>query len=118
VLYRKVSAEKRPRVFSSGVTTGYTMEYADLAPEVRIEVKVQAGKGYLVEAAVPWRLLGGVPQPEVAYRGDFGITCGDPGGQRTRLRVYWNNQQTGLVDDVVYELQMTPRNWGELVFKP
>ena len=45
------------------------------------------------------------------------MTHGDPSGTRTKLRTYWANQQTGLVDDVVFELQPAPKNWGELIFR-
>ena len=48
--------------------------------------------------------------------GDFGVTYGDPAGQRTRLRTYWANQHTGIVDDAVAELKMEPRLWGTLLF--
>jgi len=51
-------------------------------------------------------------------RGDFGALHGDPGGQDTVLRTYWNNQHTGIVNDEVFELMMEPKNWGELIFKP
>jgi len=72
-------------------------------------------KGYVVEAAIPLAGLGLKPEAQT-LRGDFGATYGNPAG-RTRLRVYWNNQTTGLVDDAVFELMMTPNNWGELMFK-
>lgn len=52
-----------------------------------------------------WNLSGGI------------FACGDPGGQGTVLRTYWNNQKTGIVDDEVAELMMEPKNWGELIFK-
>ena len=57
------------------------------------------------------------PAAGVKLRGDVGVTHGDPAGTRTRLRTYWSNQQTGLVDDAVYELKMTPKNWGEWELK-
>lgn len=44
------------------------------------------------------------------------MTHGDPTGQRTRLRSYWSNQHTGIVDDVVAELKMEPRLWGTILF--
>jgi hypothetical protein len=50
-------------------------------------------------------------------RGDFGVTHGDQASQRTRLRTYWSNQHTGIVDDAVFELMIEPKNWGELIFK-
>ncbi len=48
--------------------------------------------------------------------GDFGVTHGDAAGQRTRLRTYWSNQHTGIVDDAVAELKMEPQMWGTLQF--
>jgi hypothetical protein len=117
VLYRKVAAVSKPRTFTSGVVANYVMAYAAPMPEAKIVVKEEPGKGYVVEAAIPLAALDFAPRPNLPYRGDFGATFGDPAGRRTRLRVYWNNQQTGLVDDVVFELQMVPRNWGVLVFE-
>ncbi|PTY06054.1 hypothetical protein DB346_01425 [Verrucomicrobia bacterium LW23] len=118
VLYRFVSSkEKKPRTFSSGVVQGWQVDYVDvLATE--INVKVDAGKGYTVEAAIPLEALGLALKPgaPTTLRGDFGVTHGDPAGVRTRLRTYWSNQQTGLVDDVVFELQPEPGNWGDIVF--
>ena len=117
VLYRRVSATKKPKVFSSGVVKAYPMDYVDVVPEVKTRVTVTPGKGYVVEAAVPLAVLGVTPAKGLILRGDLGVTHGDQAGQRTRLRTYWRTQQTGLVDDAVFELQMEPKNWGELEFK-
>jgi outer membrane protein assembly factor BamB len=119
VLYRKVSAEKKPRTFSSGVVQQYVMDYVAALTKARIVVQRRPDKsGYVVEAAIPWTSLGFVPQPDVFYRGDVGVTHGAVTGDRTRLRTYWSNQETGLVDDAVFELQMTPKNWGQIKFSP
>ena len=75
------------------------------------------GDGYVVEAAVPLASFGLKPSAGLSLRGDFGVTYGDAAGQRTRLRNYWNNQHTGIVDDAVFELMLEPKNWGELLFK-
>ena len=74
------------------------------------------GDGYVVEAIIPLSALDLKPADGLTLRGDFGATHGDPAGQRTRLRTYWNNQHTGIVDDAVFELQLEPKNWGELIF--
>lgn len=119
VLYRKVSAEKQPRTFTSGVVPQYEMDYVAVLSEARIVVHQRPDKsGYVVETAIPWASLGFVPRPEVLYRGDVGVTHGTATGDRTRLRTYWSNQETGLVDDAVFELKVTPKNWGQIVFKP
>ena len=118
VLYRKVSAVKKPKVFTSGVIKQYVMDYVDVVPEAQITVKLNPNRqGYTVEAAIPFAALGFTPQADTVYRADFGVTHGNAAGTRTRLRTYWSNQVTGLVDDVVFELMMEPKNWGEVIFR-
>jgi hypothetical protein len=117
VLYRNVSDVKKPRAFHSGVIARYEMQYVDVIPDARIQVTLRPDKkGYNVEAAIPWSALGFVPEPGRKYRADLGVTYGNEAASRTRLRVYWSNQETGLVDDAVFELKMTPRNWGNFIF--
>jgi hypothetical protein len=116
VLYRFISDQKKPRTFSSGVVQGWQVDYVDVLAEAEINVKIDAGKGYIVEAAFPLAALGVKLTPKVVLRGDVGVTHGDSAGVRTRLRTYWFNQQTGLVDDVVFELQPEPANWGDFTF--
>lgn len=115
VLYRKVSPVKKPFIFHSGVVANYSMDYVALVPEAKITV-TKHGAGYTVEAALPLSALGVTLQPGLTLSGDFGVTFSDPAGQRTRLRSYWSNQHTGIVDDAVYELMLEPRNWGQLTF--
>ncbi|OPZ31320.1 MAG: hypothetical protein BWZ02_00280 [Lentisphaerae bacterium ADurb.BinA184] len=117
VLFRAVSATRKPKTFSSGVVKSYTMDFVDAVADAKAEVKTQPGKGYLVEAAIPWTALGVTPAAGLVLRGDFGATHGDLAGQRTRLRTFWSNQHTGIVDDAVFELQMEPKNWGELTLQ-
>ncbi len=116
VLYKFVSTEKRPRTFTSGVVQGYQVDWVDVLADATIKVKVEKDR-YIVEAAVPLARLGLHLKPGLTLRGDVGVTHGDPSGTRTKLRTYWANQQTGLVDDVVFELQPAPKNWGELIFR-
>ena len=117
VIYRKVSTEKKPKVFSSGVVREYPMDFVDVLANAQITVTPKPNKsGYVVEAAIPLAALGLTPADKLVLRGDFGVTHGDPAGQRTRLRSHWSNQHTGIVDDAVFELQMEPKNWGELMF--
>ena len=117
VIYRKVSAEKKPMTFSSGVVKQYPMDYVNVLADAKVEAKATRGKGYIVEAAIPLAALGLKPAEGLTLRGDFGVTHGDPAGDRTRLRTYWSNQATGIVDDAVFELKMEPKNWGEISFK-
>jgi hypothetical protein len=115
VLYRPVSADKKPKTFHSGVVKDYRMDYV-AEVDTTIEVKVKENGGYVVEAAIPLSTLGIRLQDGLALTGDFGVTHGDAGGQRTRLRSYWSNVATGIVDDAVFELKMEPKNWGVITF--
>jgi len=117
VIYRKVSATKKPKTFSSGVIHNYPMDYVNVLANAKIVVKPRKN-GYVVEAAIPLADLGFKPAAGLNLSGDFGTTHGGADGARTRLRTYWNNQHTGLVDDAVFELQMEPKNWGALQFNP
>ncbi len=118
VLYRKVWDEKKPREFTSGVIGSYIMDYVSVVESVEIKVNVDENKKlYTVEIAVPFAELGFTPDQTALYKADFGVTHGSTSGAKTDIRTYWSNQQTGLVDDAVYELMMQPQNWGELKFK-
>jgi hypothetical protein len=116
VVYRKISAIKRPAFFSSGVIKSYPMDFAAVVAGVDVKVTVAEKSGYIVEAAIPLSVLGFKPEAGLNVRGDLGVTYGDPAGHRTRQRTYWSNQHTGIVDDAVFELMMEPSNWGEMSF--
>jgi outer membrane protein assembly factor BamB len=118
VVYRKVAAEKHPKVFSSGVVKEYPMDSVVVLDAAKVEVKADAqGKRYVVEAAIPLAALGLKVADGMVVRGDFGATHGDKSGKDTLLRTHWNNQSTGLVNDEVFELRMEPANWGEIMFQ-
>ena len=118
VVYRPIAKEKRPRKFFSGtVKDGYEVQSVVVLENARIEVKVNKGKSYVVEAAIPLTALGLKPAPQLKVSADLGVTYGDPAGSDTVLRNYWNNQATGIVADEVWELKLEPKNWGELVFE-
>ncbi len=116
VLYRKTARRKNPKIFSSGVVKAYAMDFVDVLADAKVTV-TKRGDGYVVEAVIPFAALDFKAMDGLNLRGDFGVTHGDPAGGRTRLRTYWNNQHTGIVDDAVFELMLEPKNWGELTFR-
>jgi hypothetical protein len=116
VVYRKVAQDPHPRVFSSGVVKEYRMESVVPLDQAVIFQQTFGTDHYVVEASVPLAALGLVPRSDLQLKGDFGATHGDPAGQRTRLRTFWANQHTGIVDDAVFELKMEPALWGTLLF--
>jgi len=117
VIYRRKAGYKKNRkVYNSGVFKNFVMESVLVVEGAEIKV-TKRNRGYVLEAAIPLAALGFKPEDELALRGDFGVTHGDPGGNDTVLRSYWNNQATGIVNDEVDELRMLPANWGQLVFR-
>ena len=121
MLYRRVSNIKKPMSFHSGVVTNYPMDYVAPVQDAKITLNRRAD-GYTLEAAIPLTSLGIAPGSlgtanAASLLGDVGVTFGNESG-RTRLRSYWNNQGTGIVDDAVFELQIQPKNWGVFKFTP
>ena len=114
VVFRQVTDKKAPRTFSSGVIKEFIVDSVVPLPQAKIVV-TKRGDGYTVEAAIPLADLGLSNKPGLKLRGDFGVTFGNQAGDRTRLRSYWSNQKTGIVDDVVFELKLEPKFWGEIV---
>jgi hypothetical protein len=117
MLYRRVAQDKHPRSFSSGVFKDYQMESVKPLDEADISVRMLGKDRYLVEATIPRAALDLKITPGTPLRGDIGVTHGDPAGQRTRLRSYWTNQHTGIVDDAVAELMLEPKYWGQIQFE-
>src|SRR5262249_8306235 len=108
---------KNPRTFTSGTVKEYVMESVAVVADAKIKVNVNPSRGYVVEAAIPLSALEIQPAKGLTLRGDFGATHGDAAGQRTRLRTYWSDQFSNVVDDIVWELVIHPANWGDLVFQ-
>ncbi|MBA3936530.1 MAG: hypothetical protein H0X38_03635 [Planctomycetes bacterium] len=117
VLYRPfASGAKHPRKFYSGTMKGgYEMESVEVLKNAKITVKVdKAAHGYVVEAAIPLADLGMQATAGATYRGDFGVTYGNPAGDDTVVRSHWSNLATDFVADEVWELVLEPRTWGVL----
>ena len=115
VLYCPVAGKGgTPKTFSSGVIKEYIVGDVKVLADAQIKL-TKRGDGYLVETAIPLASLDFTPTAGQTLHADFGVTYGDPAGRRTRLRSYWNNQHTGIVDDAVFELMLEPKNWGELL---
>ena len=73
--------------------------------------------GYLVEAAIPWSVLGITPKSGLVLKADVGVLFGDQGGVQTIARQYWSNKATGLVNDVPGEADLAPNLWGKLTLE-
>ena len=117
VIYRLKAKTRNPKEFKSGVVASYRMDSVLEVKDAKISVtRKQDGKGYVVEASIPLQALELKASAGLSIRGDMGVTHGDKAAQDTVLRTYWSNQVTGIVNDEVFELQMEPRNWGEMKF--
>jgi hypothetical protein len=86
------------------------------APEVKLASSVANG-GYVVEAAIPWKLLGISPKSGFKLKADVGVLFADDGGTMTVSRQYWSNKQTNLVNDIPGEADLTPQRWGMITLQ-
>jgi hypothetical protein len=87
-----------------------------VAPEVKIATSA-ISRGYFVEAAIPWKLLGIVPKSGLKLKADFGILFANDGGTITVSRQYWCNKETGLVNDIPGEADLAPDHWGVITLE-
>jgi len=115
VLYRPISAAKQPYTFDAfegaGRPNALAMDEVRLADEVRAAIK-PGQQGYVVEATIPWKLLGAEPRAGAEGRMDFGVLFSDPQGMRTDVRAYWQNRDTNIVTDIPSEARLQPGDWG------
>lgn len=121
MLYRPVSDAKQPYVFDAfeGADRGNAVKMDEVrpAPEVRTATK-KSMTGYVVEAAIPWSLLGDKPSNGAEGGVDFGVLFGDPANAATSLRSYWHNRKTNITSDVPSEAALAPDQWGRWTTKP
>ena len=120
VLYQPVvpgfKGEKVP--FASPTRTVSFDRVSLVNDQVKLRMTREANtNSYVIEAAVPWAVLGITPQPGLRLRGDFGALFGNDAGEVTLLRSYWSNQNTTIVSDVPSEATLEPRQWGELTLE-
>lgn len=115
ILYRQISSNRRPHVFDAfeGAGRANAVRMDEVRPATEVAVAIRRGQGgYVVEAKIPWRLLGVRATSGVELRMDFGVLYSDPGGGRTMLRVYWENRDTNIVSDIPSEAALSPGKWG------
>jgi hypothetical protein len=116
VLYRPVSDAKAPYLFDAfegaGRANAVRMDEVRLAPEVKSALNTSQA-GYIVEAAIPWTLLGGKPATDAEFRVDFGVLFGGAAaGRSVERRAYWENRDTQITADIPSEAALQPANWG------
>ena len=120
VLYRPISKVKKPYLFDAyegaSRANAVKMDEVRIADEVAAAISKRKG-GYIVEAAIPWKLLGTPPKPGAESRIDVGVLFGDPSGMTTVLRAYWSNRDTNIVTDIPSEARLQPGNWGICQFE-
>ncbi|XHR29820.1 MAG: FlgD immunoglobulin-like domain containing protein [Chthoniobacteraceae bacterium] len=118
VLYEKTvpGTPENARVPFSSPSRSIYFDRVTQPSEIQTSIKSVSG-GYLVEASVPWSVLGVQPASGLKLRGDFGILGADKGGTVTVSRRYWTNKATNLVNDVPGEADLEPKLWGNLVLE-
>ncbi len=99
--------------YSSPVST-FDFEQVGVTDRVKSEVVLRDGN-YRVTLSIPWTEIGLTPKPGLKLRGDVGIIYSDTAGKMNVSRVYWANQNTGLVNDIPNEAKLNPGALGDWV---
>jgi len=73
-----------------------------------------ANKSYTVEASVPLKALNLNPAATDNLRGDVGVIFADETGRSRSLRLYYNNHDTAIIDDLATEATLQPSQWGTI----
>lgn len=111
----KCVGAKSPHTYSSPVAT-YVFEKADLNEKVKVKLTTNNGNSTAL-LTIPWTEIGVTPKSGLALRGDIGFILSDAAGKVNAARIYWSNQQTGLVNDIPHEAKLAPSKWGTLLFE-
>lgn len=90
------------------------LDRVERIPSAKVEVKALKDR-YLVEAAIPWSVLGGAPPKGAKLRGDVGVLFSDDLGTKCVLRRYWSNRDTNITSDLPSEIRFQPHEWSGVV---
>ncbi len=116
VLYRYKADSKENAVEFASPWRSVIVDSCTQLDEVQIAVRNENSR-YQLELAIPFKTLGIKAPIGQTIRGDFGINYGDAQGQVTRLRSYWSNKATALVNDVPGEIMQHPDMWSSIRFE-
>lgn len=119
VLRPRITARQKPhRHTYESVVWKETFDEVREVNDLPMHAKVGADS-YVVEAAVPWTLLGIRPEPGLKLAGDVGVIYGDKGGTRNAIRYLWNDKspEVSINNDIPSEVRMHPNDWGRLALE-
>ena len=115
VMREKCKDATARRTYSSPVSTRV---FDSVAFDGRVKVRADVGgNGVKVVAEIPWSVVGAVPKPGLALRGDVGILSSDDAGGHTMLRTYLFSRNTGLVSDIPMEAKLMCESWGNIAIE-
>ncbi|MBN1674110.1 MAG: hypothetical protein JXR37_23885 [Kiritimatiellae bacterium] len=120
VLYKPISATKQPFTFEmpddAKTWASTTMDEVRLVDDVQAALVTEKGR-YRVETAVPWTLLGGLPEPGKEGRIEFAVRFDGAKGLRTVARACWASGRPGIVGEGGITPELTPKGWGKVVLE-
>ena len=119
-IYRpRIADAKKPNANTFESPTGKQV-FDEVLAVNDLPVHVTADKeSYVVEAAVPWTLLGLAPKSGLALIGDLGVIYGNQGGTKNAIRYYWADKspEVSINNDIPSEVRLHPNDWGKLTLE-
>jgi hypothetical protein len=81
-----------------------------------VPIAIKGDKDFVVEAAIPLKVLDLKPSVGLRLKGDWGILTSEDGHQ-VKTRAYWSNlNATGTADEPT-EARLEPHRWGTILFE-
>ncbi len=116
VVYKPVSQSKG-NPWETFTEAGGTTTFDDVSIQGKIQMKHFTGdRGYTLEAAIPWEVLGLKKPPASRIKFDWGVLSTDT-GQETTARQAWANPMFVGTTDEPTEARLNPSLWGWLEFE-
>lgn len=114
VVYRPTSAEKKPCIFSSPVSS-VTLDYVAPLKEVKVAFRKTKG-GYVAELSIPWKVIGREPKPGMRVPFDVQVIFSDAGGSINMSTAWWASRgpECACTMDLPTEAKLYPKLWGSL----
>jgi hypothetical protein len=110
---------KRPYTYYTRATGAVTMDNVGEESEVDVALKL-VPNGYVVELAIPWKVLGTKPADDLCVPFDLQVIYSDPAGSINQSTVWWHSRGSGpsATMDITTEAQFYPELWGTFVLRP
>ena len=110
--FKPVDENSKSHLYFSSSATSIKIDWAGYVEGSDMEIK--KGKDfYILEVKIPFSFFKNFKiEKGEEYAGDFAINFSDDSGTINVLKLYWNEEYGGIVNDLPTEQKIEPDRWG------